>query len=225
MLQNQETASRYSTKAEEKRKLALQRMSEKGQAALQQDDEFKNLKEQLLEKDNIIAQKQEEFEKVLGYKIPSGVLDLNSITDENTVEQLKNTKVGTEIVDSEELKDIIISNSDFVVEKDLSKGTKREDVVAYQVSISIDTLKKYIEEDYGLDEVEDEELFDELMSMADEAAMELEEVMPPESILNARAYKWDNSDNAIKVIISICNEELGELKLSDVTKRLLTQVD
>lgn len=132
---------------------------------------------------------------------------------------------GTEIVDSEEVKDIIISNSDFVVEKDLSKGTKREDVVAYQVSISIDTLKKYIEEDYGLDEVEDEELFDELMSMADEAAMELEEVMPPESILNARAYKWDNSDNAIKVIISICNEELGELKLSDVTKRLLTQVD
>ena len=132
---------------------------------------------------------------------------------------------GTEIVDSEELKDIIISNSDFVVEKDLSKGTKREDVVAYQVSISIDTLKKYIEEDYGLDEVEDEELFDELMSMADEAAMELEEVMPPESILNARAYKWDNSDNAIKVIISICNEELGELKLSDVTKRILTQVD
>lgn len=132
---------------------------------------------------------------------------------------------GTEIVDSEELKDIIISNSDFVVEKDLSKGTKREDVVAYQVSISIDTLKKYIEEDYYLDEVEDEELFDELMSMADEAAMELEEVMPPESILNARAYKWDNSDNAIKVIISICNEELGELKLSDVTKRLLTQVD
>ena len=132
---------------------------------------------------------------------------------------------GTEIVDSEELKDIIVSNSDFIVEKDLSKGTKREDVVAYQVSISIDTLKKYIEEDYYLDEVEDEELFDELMSMADEAAMELEEVMPPESILNARAYKWDNSDNAIKVIISICNEELGELKLSDVTKRLLTQVD
>ena len=132
---------------------------------------------------------------------------------------------GTEIVDSEELKDIIVSNSDFIVEKDLSKGTKREDVVAYQVSISIDTLKKYIEEDYDLDEVEDEELFDELMSMADEAAMELEEVMPPESILNARAYKWDNSDNAIKVIISICNEELGELKLSDVTKRLLTQVD
>ena len=132
---------------------------------------------------------------------------------------------GTEIVDSEELKDIIVSNSDFVVEKDLSKGTKREDVVAYQISISIDTLKKYIEEDYDLDEVEDEELFDELMSMADEAAMELEEVMPPESILNARAYKWDNSDDTIKVVIAMAHMELGELKLSDITKRLLSQVD
>ena len=132
---------------------------------------------------------------------------------------------GNQIVDSEELKDIIVSNSDFIVEKDLSKGTKREDVVAYQVSISIDTLKKYIEEDFDLDQMEYEELFDEFMSVADELAMELEEVMPSDSILNARAYKWDNSDNAIKLIISICNEELGELKLSDVTKRLLTQVD
>ena len=132
---------------------------------------------------------------------------------------------GTEIVDSEELKDIITSNSDFIVEKDMSKATKREDVVAYQLSISIDTLKQYIKEDYEIESIEDEELFDELMTMADEVAMELEEVMPPESIVNARAYKWDNSDDAIKVIIAICNVELGELKLSDVTKRLLSQID
>ncbi|QJA09835.1 hypothetical protein HF520_13570 [Romboutsia sp. CE17] len=132
---------------------------------------------------------------------------------------------GTEIVDSEELKDIITSNSDFIVEKDMSKATKREDVVAYQLSISIDTLKQYIKEDYEIESIEDEELFDELMTMADEVAMELEEVMPPESIVNARAYKWDNSDDAIKVIIAICNEELGELKLSDVIKRLLSQID
>lgn len=132
---------------------------------------------------------------------------------------------GNEIVDSEEIKEIIIENSDFIVEKDLSKGTKREDIIAYQLSISIDILKKYLEEEHDLDLIDDEDLFDELMSIADEAAMELEEVMPPESVINARSYKWDNSDNAIKVIIAICNEELGELKLSDVTKRLLTQVD
>ncbi len=132
---------------------------------------------------------------------------------------------GNEIVDSEEIKELIKDNSDFLVETDMSKATKREDVVAYRLSISIDTLKQYIEEDFGLESIEDEELFDELMSMADETAMELEEVMPPESIVNARSYKWDNSDNAIKVIIAICNEELGELKLSDVTKRLLSQID
>ena len=96
---------------------------------------------------------------------------------------------GTEIVDSEEIKEIIRENSDFIVEKDMSKATKREDIVAYQLSISIDTLKQYVEEDFELDQVEDEELFDELMTMADETAMELEEVMPPESIVNARAYK------------------------------------
>ena len=115
---------------------------------------------------------------------------------------------GTEIVDSEEIKEIIRENSDFIVEKDMSKATKREDIVAYQLSISIDTLKQYVEEDFELDQVEDEELFDELMTMADETA-----------------YKWDNSDEAIKVIIAICNEEVGELKLSDVTKRLLSQID
>ena len=44
-------------------------------------------------------------------------------------------------------------------------------------------------------------------------------------------------DNAIEMVViydnhgkilysnSICNEELGELKLSDVTKRLLSQID
>ncbi|MEG2788794.1 MAG: hypothetical protein RR942_13345 [Romboutsia sp.] len=132
---------------------------------------------------------------------------------------------GNEIVDSEEIKQLITRNSEFVVEKDMSKATKREDVVAYKLSISIDILKKYIEEDFDLDSVDSEEIFTELMSTADEAAMELEEVMPDESILNARAYKWDNSDNAIKVIIAICNYELGELKLSDVTKRLLAQID
>lgn len=132
---------------------------------------------------------------------------------------------GNQIVDSEEIKDIIKNNSEFIVETDMSKATKREDVIAYQLSISIDTLKQYIQEDFDMESIEEEDLFDELMTMADEVAMELEEFMPEESIVNARAYKWDNSENAIKVIIAICNEELGELKLSDVTKRLLSQID
>ena len=61
----------------------------------------------------------EEFEKLLGYKIPSGVLDLNNITDENTVEQLKNTKVGKEIVDSE-----LERMNQLLAEQNTNKATK-----------------------------------------------------------------------------------------------------
>ena len=63
------------------------------------------------------------------------------------------------------------------------------------------------------------------MALSDELAMQLEEYMSEDVILNARAYKWDSSDDTIKVIISMAHYELGELKLSDITKRLLNQVD
>lgn len=132
---------------------------------------------------------------------------------------------GNEIIDSSEIKVAIEENSEFIVEKDMTKGSKREDTLAYQISISIDELNEIIKENYELDDIEQEDLFDEYMTLADELAMELEELMPEDVIMNARAYKWDNSDDTIKVVIAMAHEELGELKLSDITKRLLSQVD
>ena len=132
---------------------------------------------------------------------------------------------GNEIIDSSEIKDIIEGNSNFNVEKDLTKGSKREDTLAYQISISIDTLNEVIRENYELDSLDEEELFDEYMTLADELAMELEEYMPEDVTINARAYKWDNSDDTIKSVLAMAHLELGELKLSDITRRLLTQVD
>ena len=126
---------------------------------------------------------------------------------------------GNEIIDSSEIKDIIENNSDFNVEKDLTKGSKREDTLAYQISIDVALLNEVIKESY------EEELFDEYMTLSDELAMELEEYMPEDIIINARAYKWDNSDNTIKLVLAMAHLELGELKLSDITRRLLTQVD
>ena len=125
---------------------------------------------------------------------------------------------GNEIIDSSEIKDIIENNSDFNVEKDLTKGSKREDTLAYQISIDVALLNEVIKESYELDSIDEEELSDEL-------AMELEEYMPEDIIINARAYKWDNSDNTIKLVLAMAHLELGELKLSDITRRLLTQVD
>lgn len=132
---------------------------------------------------------------------------------------------GNEIIDSSERKDIIENNSDFSVEKDLTKGSKREDTLAYQISIDVALLNEVIKESYELDSIDEEELFDEYMTLSDELAMELEEYMPEDIIINARAYKWDNSDNTIKLVLAMAHLELGELKLSDITRRLLTQVD
>ena len=130
---------------------------------------------------------------------------------------------GDEIVDSQEIISIIEENSDFVVENDLTKSTKREETLAYKLSIDIKILDNIIKEDYEI--IHKDELFDEYMALSDELAMQLEEYMSEDVILNARAYKWDSSDDTIKVIISMAHYELGELKLSDITKRLLNQVD
>ena len=92
-------------------------------------------------------------------------------------------------------------------------------------TLLIRTENEVIKESYELDSIDEEELFDEYMTLSDELAMELEEYMPEDVIINARAYKWDNSDNTIKLVLAMAHLELGELKLSDITRRLLTQVD
>lgn len=132
---------------------------------------------------------------------------------------------GDEIIDSEEIKELIEKETNFKVEKDLTKGSKREDILAYKISISINNLNEIISQSYELNEIDDEELFDEYMTVADELALDIEDLMPEDIIINARAYKWDNSDNTVKIVVAMSHIELGELKLSDITKRLLNQVD
>lgn len=43
--------------------------------------------------------------------------------------------------------------------------------------------------------------------------------------MDFKAYKWEPSDNDIKGVLVMANEELGNNKLKDVMKRLLTQVE
>lgn len=132
---------------------------------------------------------------------------------------------GNEIVDSEEIKSLIENESPFRVDKDLSKGSKREDTIAFQISVDIEELNEIIKEEYELSEMETEDLFDEYMTLADEIGVDLEELMPEGAILNVRSYKWDNSEDRIKAVVAITYEEVGEMKLRDITKRLLSQVD
>lgn len=137
---------------------------------------------------------------------------------------------GNNVIDSKEMKELIEGNSEFKVVKDMSKGSKREDILAFNLSIKIDVLKEILEDEEDLSEIVDgeiseDDLFEEYLNLAEELATELEEVMPDEALFDIRAYKWDKSDDDIKLVIAIANEELGERKLSDVMKILLRQVE
>lgn len=132
---------------------------------------------------------------------------------------------GRKVVDTEEIKNEIEKNSEFKVIKDMSKGTKREDTFAYNLSISIDILNEIISDDYDINDLSEDELFDEYMSLSEELATDMEELLPEDSIIDVKAYKWDLSDNDIRVIIAGVNEEIGEGKLKDVMRRLITQLE
>jgi DNA repair exonuclease SbcCD nuclease subunit len=137
---------------------------------------------------------------------------------------------GDKVMDSKEMKELIEASSDFKVVKDMSKGSKREDVLAFNLSIGIDTLNEIMEEDQEISEedkaeLSEDDLFDEYLTLAEEVATELEEVVPEGAIFDMRAYKWDKSDNDIKLVVAIAHEELGDSKLGNVMKILLKQIE
>lgn len=130
----------------------------------------------------------------------------------------------TQVIDTDEIKDIIEKESDYRVLRNLTKATKREDMVAYELGISVQTIKTILEEDIDITGCSEDELFDEYLNMAEEMATDLSEFMPDDAYMDVRAYTIDEVDNTIKLIMALAPEELGELKLADVMKRLLKQV-
>ena len=132
---------------------------------------------------------------------------------------------NSEIVGSEDIKSIIEKNTEFKVVKDMSKGTKRDDTLAFNLSVGIDILNDLLEDECDINELTEDELFEEYLSLAEEIAMDIEEYVPEGAIMDIKSYKWDKSDNAIKLILIIAPEDLYEVKLRDVMKKLITQVE
>ena len=126
---------------------------------------------------------------------------------------------GNRVVDSLDFKKLIEDNSNFKVLKDMSKGSKREDVVALNLSLSVDILKEILSDDYDINELTEDELFEELLGLFTELGTDLEEFMPDDSVINVESYKY------VRGIIVIVHEEFSEGKLKDITRRLLTQVE
>ena len=91
--------------------------------------------------------------------------------------------------------------------------------------IPVEILNEELKEDYDLDEMSDDELFEEYISLSEEMAVELQDDMPKHSLVNAISYKWDNSENVIKTVFAVAYIGLGQLKLNDVSRRLLNELD
>ena len=132
---------------------------------------------------------------------------------------------GNRVVDSMDIKKLIEDNTEFKVIKDMSKGSKREDIVAFNLSMNIDLLNEELSEEFNLSELDEDILFEEYMALTEEIAVEIEEFLDDEAIMEFAAYKMDPSDNDIKAVIVIAQEELGMPKVKDVMRRLLTQVE
>lgn len=132
---------------------------------------------------------------------------------------------GNRVEDSNNFKNLIEENTEFKVIKDMSKGSKREDIIAFNLSISTDELNAIINEDNDINDLDEDSLFEEYMALTEELGFELEEYLPDDSILDFKAYKWDPSDNDIKAVLTIAHEELGSRKLNDIAKRLQNQVE
>lgn len=132
---------------------------------------------------------------------------------------------GNRVVDSMDMKKLIEDNTEFKVIKDMSKGSKREDIVAFNLSMNIDLLNEELSEEFNLSELDEDTLFEEYMALTEEIAVEIEEFLDDDAIMEFAAYKMDSSDNDIKAVIVIAQEELGMTKVKDVMRRLLTQVE
>ena len=147
--------------------------------------------------------------------------------------------IKTEIIVKEQRINVLrIDNKEFISLTDLARNAnsdepkipiyawmRNKDVLAYLVTLDVDLIEKQIREEYDLQDMEMEDLFEEYMELAEEKALELEELMPMYSIMEAKAYKWDMSENKIKTIMAVAHTDLGVLKLSDVVKRLLSETD
>lgn len=133
---------------------------------------------------------------------------------------------GDRRVTHEDIKKIIQETTEFDVIADISKRTKREDVLAFILQCDAEALRQDLEsEDLEIDIETDEEAYiSELMNRADEYAVEIEENLPEDLLAYYYAYEYDEDEGVVKSILVIAFDKLGELKLREVGNRLITVV-
>ncbi len=128
--------------------------------------------------------------------------------------------LGDEVYDSVEIAKKIEAYTSFKVREDMSKRTKRDDALAFKLSIPVSKLKPGAKE-----YLDDENEINNLMKLADEIShAQMENLELKYVIQKTYAYTYDEVENQILLVTGIMHLSNGRRKLPDVIKRLLSQV-
>ena len=126
-----------------------------------------------------------------------------------------------EVIDSNEIIDLFNNESDFIVETDLTKSTKREDVIALKLRIGVEDIYS----DSKFDQY-NEDIFEEYLDNAEEMITDFADInFDYKKRFVTSAYKWEELNNSIYLIVALSDISLPLLKLNDVLNRLLKQND
>lgn len=126
-----------------------------------------------------------------------------------------------DIINSKDIAKIINEETPFRVETDLSKASKRDDVMSFKLSIPVKSLDSGIS--FGW---ENDELTEKCFSMAESLTKDLLEYFPKYTIQCSQAYKWDELEDRIHLVVVIANIDIKLKKLKlDILKRMMKQVD
>lgn len=126
-----------------------------------------------------------------------------------------------EMIDSEDIIEKINKSTNFKVITDLTKATKREDVMSFKMAIPVEKLGENTIFDW-----ENEELVNELFSKTESLTRDILDFFPKYTVEASSAYKWEELDNSIYIVIVIANIDIKLKKLKlDILPRMMKQVD
>lgn len=126
-----------------------------------------------------------------------------------------------EMIDSEDIIEKINKSTNFKVITDITKATKREDVMSFKMAIPVEKLDENTIFDW-----ENEELVNELLSKTESLTRDILDFFPKYTVEASSAYKWEELDNSIYIVIVIANIDIKLKKLKlDILPRMMKQVD
>lgn len=126
-----------------------------------------------------------------------------------------------DMISSDDIRKNIESLTPFKVETDLTKATKREDVMSFKLSISTSDVINDEKFDWDNDEI-----VDRFFQKASSMTKDFLKFFPKYTIQASETYKWDDIEDRLYLVVVISNIDLKLKKLElDILKRMMKTVD